>query len=137
MVRFPHPATGFVRAKPIQGKHPLTGEPITIRPRPDGASVILDGKVVAHVGWTQSGTDEVILSGDRATVVSLGREIATALDADKMDANAISILKSMTDQLPAADPLRDASAKLASATDLKEARAAFNNLWTAVDTNPP
>ena len=75
----------FVRAKPVQGKNPLTGEPITIYPGPDGASVMKDGKAVVHVGWSQSGTDEVILSGERSQVISLGRDIATALDAELLE----------------------------------------------------
>jgi hypothetical protein len=72
----------FVRGKPVQGKNPVTGEPITIFPRPDGASVIKDGKEIANVGWSLSGPDEVILSGERSVVISLGREIAMQLDAE-------------------------------------------------------
>jgi hypothetical protein len=75
----------FVRAERVQGKNPLTGERITIYPRPDGASIMKDGKVVVHVGWSQSGADEVILSGERSQVISLGREIATALDAELLE----------------------------------------------------
>jgi hypothetical protein len=63
----------------------MSGEPITIRPRPDGASVMVNGKVVAHVGWSQSGADEVTLSGERALVASLGREIASAFDAEVVE----------------------------------------------------
>jgi hypothetical protein len=75
----------YVQPKPIQGKNPLTGEPMMIYPRPDGASLKKDGKVVVHVGWSESDTDEIILSGERTEVITLGREIAMALDAELLE----------------------------------------------------
>lgn len=72
----------FVRAEPVQGKNPLTGEPITIYPRPDGASVIKDGRTIVHLGWSQSGIDEIILSGDRHEVIFLARQIAAVLSGE-------------------------------------------------------
>jgi len=75
----------FVRAKPAQGRNPLSGEPITIYPRPDRASVMKHGKPAVNVGWSESGTDEVVLSGERSEVISIGREIAMALDAELVE----------------------------------------------------
>lgn len=69
----------------MQGKNPLTGEPMTIYPRPDGASFTKDGKAVVNAGWSESGANEVILSGVRSEVSSLGREIARALDAELVE----------------------------------------------------
>jgi len=70
----------FIRPKPVVGKLPTTGEPMTIYPRPDGAAVVIDGRNVGGVHWSLSGEeDEVILSGQADFILPLANELAELL----------------------------------------------------------
>jgi len=70
----------FVRPKPVVGKLPTTGDPLTIYPRPDGAAVVIAGQRVGGVHWSLSGDeDEVILSGDADFMLPLANELAELL----------------------------------------------------------
>jgi hypothetical protein len=55
----------LVRATPRTGRNPKTGEPLVIRPRPDGATIVVNGEKLGSVGWSLSGADEVVVSGNR------------------------------------------------------------------------
>jgi hypothetical protein len=73
------------KPREVQGRNPLTGEPIIIRARPDGAIVKVGEQVVGHVGLSQAGDDEVIVSGDPVHIIPLARELAAELDAEFME----------------------------------------------------
>jgi hypothetical protein len=60
----------------------MTGQPMTIYPRPDGAAVVVGGREIGDVAWSQSGEDEVIVSGDPALIVPWARAAAVELDAE-------------------------------------------------------
>ncbi len=47
----------LVPAEPVVGKNPKTGEPMTIYPRPDSASIVFDGRKVGGVHWSLSGDE--------------------------------------------------------------------------------
>jgi hypothetical protein len=72
----------LVRGTPITGRNPKTDEPLTIRPRPDGASVVINAKRVGFVEWSQSGEDEVFVSGDPNVIVSWAAAVAAELGAE-------------------------------------------------------
>jgi hypothetical protein len=78
----------FVHGEPLQGTNPFTGKPVPIAPRPDTASVMKDGKAVVQLNWSQSGTDEVLLRGERSEVISLGLDIAAALGGEFVESPA-------------------------------------------------
>jgi hypothetical protein len=72
----------LARSAPRTGRNPKTGEPMTIRPRPDGATVVIDGRKIGNVGWSLSGEDEVIVSGDPELIVPWATAVAVELDAE-------------------------------------------------------
>jgi hypothetical protein len=71
----------LVQPVPKRGRNPFTNEPCIIRPAPDTAAVVIDGREVGDVCWSHTGEDEVIVSGDRAAVGPLARQLAAALGA--------------------------------------------------------
>lgn len=72
----------LVRATPITGRNPATGLPMVIRPRLDCASVVIGAQRVGFVEWSQSGEDEVFVSGDPNTIVSWAVAVAAELGAE-------------------------------------------------------
>ncbi len=79
----------LVRPKPVVGKFPTTGEPMTFFPRPDGAAVVIGGREVGGVHWSLSGDeDEVILSGEGEFILPFAKELAELLGCRVEQLNA-------------------------------------------------
>jgi hypothetical protein len=57
------------------------GELMTIRPAPDAASVVADGREVGSLHWAMDGNAEVMVWGEAAIVEPLARELAALLGA--------------------------------------------------------
>jgi hypothetical protein len=65
--------------EPRQLINPFTKAPTTIHPRPDVACVVLDGREVGRMSWSEEESNEVYVFGDEHPVVPLAREIAGRL----------------------------------------------------------
>jgi hypothetical protein len=72
----------LVRQTPHSGRNPFTGEAITINPKPDTATVVLNGKKIGFVEWSQSGEDEVSVWGDSILIVPWAQAVAVSFDAN-------------------------------------------------------
>jgi hypothetical protein len=72
----------LVRPTPRTVRNPKTGEPMTIRPKPDSAFVILDAGRVGSVEWSQDGADEVFVIGDPEKIVPWATAVPAALGAE-------------------------------------------------------
>ncbi len=59
--------------EPRKGTNPFTGEPTTFQPAPDVA------RVIGSMAWSQSGQNEIYVSGDAKVVGALARDIAEKL----------------------------------------------------------
>jgi len=78
----------LVLPQPHEGRNPLTGEPCILHPRPDAAAVVIAGQRVGEFAWSQSGEQEVVVSGDPAVVIPLASEFAAAIGADFNETSA-------------------------------------------------
>jgi hypothetical protein len=71
----------FRRRPPRQGRNPFTGGAMTIRPRPDAAEVVVDGRVVGQVYWSRADGPMVNVSIE-PSALPLVREWAEALKGE-------------------------------------------------------
>src|SRR4051812_25328235 len=66
--------TDRVQRAPRNGTNPKTGEPVTIYPHPDAASVVIDRQIVGSVYWSMSEGNEIIVIGQADVTAALGRK---------------------------------------------------------------
>jgi hypothetical protein len=62
-----------------QGINPFTREPITIKPPPGAARVVVDGEELGSMNWAESGSRKINVFGKAETVVPLAEEVARSL----------------------------------------------------------
>lgn len=67
---------------PRVGPKPGSNELITYRPRPDAASIVIDGEEIGSVGWSLDGSDQAIVDGESGRIESIALEYAAALNCD-------------------------------------------------------
>jgi hypothetical protein len=72
----------LIRASPVIGKNPLTGDPITIRPRGDGAAIVVDGRRIGSVGWSEDGSPLVLAQGQHADIKPFVEALAQRLNGE-------------------------------------------------------
>jgi len=72
----------LVLPTPQPGWHPITKQPITIYPRPDCATVVIDGQKKGRVYWSPKGEKEVIVCGEADYVLPLAEELAILLGCE-------------------------------------------------------
>ena len=71
----------FRRFPPKQTRNPFTGEPMTVRPVPDAAEVVVEGRAVGEVYWSMSDEPLVNVSVE-VSALPLVREWAEALGGE-------------------------------------------------------
>jgi len=71
---------------PQTGRYPRTGDLMATYPTPDAATVMVHGRQVVRVSWSQSGEDGVMIGGEPALIVPWAHVAAAELDAEFVDA---------------------------------------------------
>src|SRR5262245_62092186 len=72
----------LVQSAPRTGRNPATGESVTIHPRRDSATVIVNGQELGHVYWSFSGEDEVVVTGEAALIIRWARDLAAEIGGE-------------------------------------------------------
>ncbi len=72
-----HP--NLVPPEPVEGTSPFTKMRMTIKPLPDVARVVVDGKEVGSMSWSFDDSKLIYVFGEPLAVVPLACEIAKAL----------------------------------------------------------
>jgi hypothetical protein len=72
-----HP--NLVAAEPRRSINPFTRKPMTIRPRPDVARVVVENHEVGTMSWCESGENEINVFGDPQSMIPVACEIAELL----------------------------------------------------------
>lgn len=55
---------------------------MTIRPRPDGARIVVEGREIGAVEWAQDGSSVVLVHGELSAIKQFVEELAQLLDAN-------------------------------------------------------
>ena len=72
-----HP--NLVPPEPVEGISPFTKRRMTIKPLPDVARVIVDGREVGAMSWSMDDSNLIHVFGEPESVVPLAQEIARSL----------------------------------------------------------
>ena len=72
-----HP--NLVPPEPREGINPFTKRAMVIRPRPDVARVVVDGKEVGAMDWSLDDSNLINVFGEPQVIVPLAHEIARSL----------------------------------------------------------
>jgi hypothetical protein len=73
-----HP--NLVPPEPVEGIGPFTKKRMTIKPLPDHARLVIDGRVVGAMSWAMDEANLISVFGEPQAVVPLAHEIARTLD---------------------------------------------------------
>ena len=72
-----HP--NLVAPKPKHGINPFTKEPMVFKARKDVAGVVIDGKDVGTIWWSENGSDCINVFGDTREVIAIAEDVAKRL----------------------------------------------------------
>jgi hypothetical protein len=67
--------------EPVVGVNPFTKEPLTYRPHPGSARVVVGGKEVGSMSWALDGAHEIDVWGEASAVDDIARDVAGELGA--------------------------------------------------------
>jgi hypothetical protein len=69
----------LITPEPREGINPFTRQPKIIRPRPDVARIVIGGREVGAMYWSEDDSNMINVFGEPETVVPLAHEIARSL----------------------------------------------------------
>ncbi|MBC7818401.1 MAG: hypothetical protein IAG10_16060 [Planctomycetaceae bacterium] len=72
-----HP--NLLHPPPIEGINSFTRGPMIAHPRPDVASVVIEGQEIGMMYWSENEANQINVFGDSQTVAQLAHEVANLL----------------------------------------------------------
>jgi len=72
-----HP--NLVPPQPRHAINPFTKQPMVLRPRPEVAHVVIDGKNVETMSWAEDDSNFINVFGESKAVIPVARDIARSL----------------------------------------------------------